>query len=147
LLRKEQSSYPTLSTDSLMLGFCCNKPFDCAGMARVRSFHPKASDLAADLAGLKFQPHGYGVHISRLKLYIFVVVTMHVSCVGPAFCKGEARKERRLKCVYSQQQLLNRVFDDGGTSGGRASMGDEHVQGVAFQTSHTRNYRSYTIPE
>ena len=79
LLRKEQSSYPTLSTDSLMLGFCCNKQFDCAGMARVRSFHPKASDLAADLAGLKFQPHGYGVHISRLKVYILVVVTMHVS--------------------------------------------------------------------
>jgi hypothetical protein len=41
---------------------------------------------------------------------------------------------------------LNRVFPEGGQPGEHAGELD-NVQGVAFQTSHTRAYRSYTIPE
>jgi len=43
--------------------------------------------------------------------------------------------------------LLNKWFDDGSRGGGRAHVEEDRVQGVAFQTSHTREYRYYTIAE
>ena len=45
-----------------------------------------------------------------------------------------------------QQCVLNRVFDTP-TKGmlGASELGNEDVRGIAFQTSHTRDFKSYTI--
>lgn len=52
----------------------------------------------------------------------------------------------------TRQTLLNKWFDsvrkdDGGREGGHPHVDDEHAKGVAFQTSHKRDFHSYTISE